>query len=78
MEESHADGRVLGNPHSARNAVVETIVEEQRVIRILEAILHISRRECPGRPAVTGLTVPAVATERLGPKQPSALISCAR
>ena len=48
-ERTHdADGRVLGDPRSARDAVVETIVEEQRVIRIfVETLLHISRRERP-------------------------------
>ena len=60
------------------NAVVETVVEEQRIIRILETVLHISRRDRSSLPTVTGLTRPAVATERLLPKQASALIVFAR
>src|SRR5687768_18397829 len=59
----HADGRVLGDPRRARDAVVETVVEEQRIIWILETVLHISRRDRSSLPTVTGLTRPAVATE---------------
>ena len=39
-----ADGRVLSDPRGALNAVVETIVEEERVIRIvLQTLAHILR-----------------------------------
>ena len=70
-----ADGRVFGYPRSARDAIVETIVEEERIIRILrETLLHVIRRERAGASAVTGFTRPAVSTERLLPKQPSALL----
>ena len=70
---------MLGDPRRARDAVVETIVQEERITRlVLEKLLHVVRRERAGAPAVTGLTRPAVATERLLPKQPSALITFAR
>ena len=44
-----ADRRVLGDPRSARDAVVETIVEEQRITRILRGASSARQpaRACP-------------------------------
>ena len=69
------DRGVLGDARCARYAVVETIVEEQRITRTLEEKRpHIGGRERAGAPTVTGFTGPSVPTEGLFPKQPFVLV----
>ena len=67
---------MLRDPRRPRDAVVETIVEEQRIVRIFaEALLDISRRERPSRARMTGFTRPAIPAEGFLPKQPFAVLS---
>ena len=65
-----ADGRVFGNPRSARGAVVEAIVDEEGITGTLEP--HVLWRERACTRAVTRFTRSAVSPERLLPEQPSA------
>src|SRR4030095_11441226 len=70
-----SDRRVFRDPARSGDAVVEPIVQEERIVRIFgEARPCLLRRERAGFPGMTRSAGTAIAAERLHIEEPSSLL----
>ena len=75
----NADGRVLGDPRRAEDAVVETVAHEQGIAGVCrQTLLCVLGRERAGPDTVTRDAGPAVALERLFVEEASTLFETFR